>query len=104
MGHRFTYPKGILFDKLNDPSSYSSWRAYGQSKLANILHANELVRRLKEDGVDITANSLHPGATVTNIYLQSPLLTGVWNLIRPFVIHILAGNVVKTVQQVSLTH
>ncbi|XP_022634712.1 short-chain dehydrogenase TIC 32, chloroplastic-like isoform X2 [Vigna radiata var. radiata] len=76
MGHRFTYPNGILFDKLNDPSSYSNWRAYGQSKLANILHVNELARRLKEDGVDITANSLHPGATVTNIYLQSPLLTG----------------------------
>ncbi|XP_014505414.1 short-chain dehydrogenase TIC 32, chloroplastic-like isoform X4 [Vigna radiata var. radiata] len=74
MGHRFTYPNGILFDKLNDPSS--NWRAYGQSKLANILHVNELARRLKEDGVDITANSLHPGATVTNIYLQSPLLTG----------------------------
>jgi len=30
----------------------------------------------QEDGVDITANSLHPGATFTNIYLQSPLLTG----------------------------
>ena len=27
--------------------SYSNWRAYGQSKLANILHANELARRLK---------------------------------------------------------
>ncbi|BAU02290.1 hypothetical protein VIGAN_11178900 [Vigna angularis var. angularis] len=103
MGHRFTYPNGILFDKLNDPSSYSNWRAYGQSKLANILHVNELARRLKEDGVDITANSLHPGATVTNIYLQSPLLTGMWNLIGPFVIHILAGNVVKTVQQGAST-
>jgi len=30
----------------------------------------------QEDGVNITANSLHPGATITNIYLRSPLLTG----------------------------
>ncbi|XP_027923626.1 short-chain dehydrogenase TIC 32, chloroplastic-like isoform X1 [Vigna unguiculata] len=103
MGHRFTYPQGILFDKINDPSSYSSWRAYGQSKLANILHVNELARRLKEDGVDITANSLHPGATFTNIYLQSPLLTGAWNLIGPFVIHLVAGFFVKNVQQGAST-
>ncbi|GAU19436.1 hypothetical protein TSUD_76800 [Trifolium subterraneum] len=39
---------------------YSSYSAYGQSKLANILHANELARRLKEEGVQITVNSLHP--------------------------------------------
>ncbi|MED6154318.1 Short-chain dehydrogenase TIC 32, chloroplastic, partial [Stylosanthes scabra] len=66
-GHRYTYPEGIQFDKINDKSSYNLWKAYGQSKLANILHANELARRLKEEGVDITANSLHPGAIVTHI-------------------------------------
>ncbi|KAH1230675.1 Short-chain dehydrogenase TIC 32, chloroplastic [Glycine max] len=65
--HRFTYSEGIRFDKINDESSYSNWRAYGQSKLANILHANELTRRLKEDGVDISANSLHPGVIATNL-------------------------------------
>ncbi|KAK4363063.1 hypothetical protein RND71_018304 [Anisodus tanguticus] len=47
---------------------YSSFGAYGESKLANILHANELTRRLKEDGVDITANSLHPGTITTNLF------------------------------------
>ncbi|KAL2334733.1 hypothetical protein Fmac_015946 [Flemingia macrophylla] len=67
-GHRYTYSEGILFDKINDESSYESWFAYGQSKLANILHANQLARYLKEDGVNITANSLHPGAIITNIY------------------------------------
>ncbi|EXB37337.1 Short-chain dehydrogenase TIC 32 [Morus notabilis] len=65
--HRFPYPEGIRFDKINDETSYSSWPAYGQSKLANVLHAKELARRLKEEGVDITANSLHPGAIVTNL-------------------------------------
>jgi NAD(P)-dependent dehydrogenase (short-subunit alcohol dehydrogenase family) len=40
-------------------SSYSQWRAYGQSKLANVLFTYELVRRL--DRRKITANVLHPG-------------------------------------------
>ncbi|XP_065862943.1 short-chain dehydrogenase TIC 32, chloroplastic-like [Euphorbia lathyris] len=65
--HRHGYREGIRFDKINDQSGYSKYIAYGQSKLANILHANELARRLKEDGVNITANSLHPGAIGTNI-------------------------------------
>ncbi|BAU02294.1 hypothetical protein VIGAN_11179300 [Vigna angularis var. angularis] len=104
MGHRFTYPNGILFDKLNDPSSYNSWRAYGQSKLANILHANELARRFKEDGVDITANSLHPGIiNNTNIYLQNRFLTGLRNILGPFVIRYLERFVLKNVQQGAST-
>lgn len=65
--HRFSYREGILFDKINDESGYSSYFAYGQSKLANILHAKELARRLKEEGVEITVNCLHPGSIVTNI-------------------------------------
>ncbi|AEE84753.1 NAD(P)-binding Rossmann-fold superfamily protein [Arabidopsis thaliana] len=63
--HRFSYPEGVRFDKINDKSS--SMRAYGQSKLCNVLHANELTKQLKEDGVNITANSLHPGAIMTNL-------------------------------------
>ncbi|OEL29964.1 Short-chain dehydrogenase TIC 32, chloroplastic [Dichanthelium oligosanthes] len=46
-GHRLAYREGIRFDKINDESVYSSIGAYGQSKLANILHANELARRFK---------------------------------------------------------
>ncbi|KAL2605121.1 hypothetical protein AAZX31_09G124200 [Glycine max] len=95
-GHQFTYREGILFDKLNDQSSYQAFRAYGQSKLANILHANELARRLKEDGVDITANSLHPGAIATNIHRYNSVLTGL-----PGVVKKLLSYVVKNVQQVS---
>ena len=47
--------------------SYSALSAYGQSKLANALHAKELTRRFKEEGVNITANSLHPGVIATNL-------------------------------------
>ena len=38
---------------------YSAWRAYAQSKLANVLFTNELAKRLSGSGV--TVNSLHPG-------------------------------------------
>ncbi|GMP85421.1 hypothetical protein CsSME_00038580 [Camellia sinensis var. sinensis] len=47
IAHLHTYEKGIQFDKINDQASYSDKKAYGQSKLANILHANELSRRLQ---------------------------------------------------------
>ncbi|OVA14009.1 hypothetical protein BVC80_1787g84 [Macleaya cordata] len=47
---------------------FKSLYAYFQSKLANILHAKELARRLKEDGVQITANALHPGSVLTDVW------------------------------------
>ncbi|KAG4941691.1 hypothetical protein JHK87_045562 [Glycine soja] len=74
---------------------YHNWLAYGQSKLANILHANELARRLKQDGVDITANSLHPGAIVTNIFRHTSVLAGIINTLGRFVF--------KNVQQGAAT-
>nr|XP_043635888.1 short-chain dehydrogenase TIC 32, chloroplastic-like [Erigeron canadensis] len=66
--HKFSYPEGIRFDKINDEKHYNKYQAYGQSKLANILHANELTRQLQEEGVEITANSLHPGVISTNLF------------------------------------
>lgn len=66
-GHKFSYSGGIRFDKLNDKASYSFWHAYGQSKLANILHAKELARQFQEEGVNLTVNAVHPGAILTNI-------------------------------------
>ncbi|RVW42012.1 Short-chain dehydrogenase TIC 32, chloroplastic [Vitis vinifera] len=74
---------------------YSSPFAYGQSKLANVLHANELARLFKEDGVDITANSLHPGAIVTNIFRHSSILSGLVNTVGKYVL--------KNVQQGAAT-
>ncbi|XP_015949116.1 short-chain dehydrogenase TIC 32 B, chloroplastic [Arachis duranensis] len=74
IAHTYTYEEGIRFDNLNDEAGYSDKRAYGQSKLANILHANELSRRLKEEGVNITANSVHPGVIMTPLMRHSTLL------------------------------
>ncbi|XP_042457788.1 short-chain dehydrogenase TIC 32, chloroplastic-like [Zingiber officinale] len=54
-------------DTINDKSKYNRLVAYGHSKLANILHANALSKYLKEEGSNLTANSLHPGIVPTNI-------------------------------------
>lgn len=73
--HRVNYKGGIAFDKLHDGKGYSSFYAYGQSKLANILHAKELTNRLKEEGVNITVNALHPGVISTNLARHSTFMT-----------------------------
>ncbi|XP_050266952.1 short-chain dehydrogenase TIC 32, chloroplastic-like [Quercus robur] len=85
-GHRYAYHEGIRFDKINDESGYNSIYAYGQSKLSNILHANELARRLKEEGVEITANSLHPGAIVTNLLRHHSFLNVLANTLGKYVL------------------
>lgn len=55
----------IRWDDLQLEKSYSTFGAYGQSKLANILFTRELARRLA--GTGATANCLNPGAVGTNI-------------------------------------
>ncbi|CAK9178011.1 unnamed protein product [Ilex paraguariensis] len=71
VAHLHTYEEGIRFDKINDQNCYSDKKAYGQSKLANLLHANELSRRLQEEGENITVNSVHPGLITTNLMRHS---------------------------------
>jgi retinol dehydrogenase 12 len=53
----------IDFDDINATRSYSGFRVYGASKLANILFTRELARRVAGDG--ISANCLHPGVVAT---------------------------------------
>jgi len=53
----------LNFDDLQSEKSYSSFRAYGTSKLCNILFTRELARRLT--GTGVTANCLHPGFVAT---------------------------------------
>ena len=49
--------------------SYSPWTVYGNSKLANLLFTNELVRRLKIANSNITVAVAHPGYANTNLQL-----------------------------------
>jgi NAD(P)-dependent dehydrogenase (short-subunit alcohol dehydrogenase family) len=56
---------GIDFDNLSGERGYSSWAAYGQSKLANLLFAKELAKRLQ--GTQKTSNAVHPGVIKTSL-------------------------------------
>jgi NAD(P)-dependent dehydrogenase (short-subunit alcohol dehydrogenase family) len=46
---------------------YDAWRAYGQSKLANLLFFQELSRRLAAAGSAVRATGAHPGWTATDL-------------------------------------
>lgn len=70
--HRFCGKEGISFHQLTNPKSYNGNRAYGQSKLANILHVKELTARLKRMKANVTANALHPGVVKTNLGRSFP--------------------------------
>lgn len=80
VAHLYTYKEGIRFDMVNDETGYHEKMAYGQSKLANLLHANELSRRLREEGTDITVNSVHPGIIWTNLMRHSVLFSKIMKL------------------------
>ena len=60
----------INFDDLQSEQKYSAIPAYRQSKLANILFAFELARRL--EGTGVTSNALHPGVVNTGIGRHAP--------------------------------
>jgi NAD(P)-dependent dehydrogenase (short-subunit alcohol dehydrogenase family) len=57
----------IDFDDLNSERGYSRFRAYGQSKLANLLFLLELQRRLEAAGSPVGAHGAHPGWAATNL-------------------------------------
>ena len=73
----------IDFDDLQAEKGYQGQRAYNQSKLANVLFAYELARRL--DGTGVTATVLHPGVVHTNFGAEdpTPFLKLLTPLVRP---------------------
>jgi NAD(P)-dependent dehydrogenase (short-subunit alcohol dehydrogenase family) len=62
--------EGIQFDNLSGDKGYDPLTAYGQSKLANALFAQELSRRL--GGTKTTSNSVLPGVIMTNLGRHMP--------------------------------
>ena len=87
----------IDFDGLRGERKYSGIAAYGQSKLANVLFANELARRLA--GTGVTANSLHPGVIRTGFGRNN---SGIWGaLFRVF--HVVARPFLLTPEQGAQT-
>ncbi|XP_061613643.1 retinol dehydrogenase 12 isoform X3 [Phyllopteryx taeniolatus] len=56
----------LRLDDLNSESSYDTMKAYGQSKLANVLFARALAKKLKGTGVSVF--SLHPGVVQSDLW------------------------------------
>lgn len=62
----------IRFDDLMGERKYGRWRAYGQSKLASLLFAMELERRVLVAGLDLRSVAAHPGYAATNLQTAGP--------------------------------
>ncbi|KAI8054561.1 hypothetical protein BDF22DRAFT_619020 [Syncephalis plumigaleata] len=71
LAHQWTYKSGVYLDlkSINEETGYSPMKAYGQSKLANIMTASYLARQVaKEDGAPtVLINSLHPGVVHSDL-------------------------------------
>lgn len=63
--HSQPYAEGIRFDSLDSEEGYDSWKAYGQSKLANVLHAKELAKQLK-------VSAMNPKTSVPHVLKGCP--------------------------------
>lgn len=61
------YFGNINFKDLQSEKSYSRYKAYGQSKLANVLFTLELQRRLEAAGQETISVMAHPGYSNTNL-------------------------------------
>ena len=62
----------ITLDDLNSERSYQAWRAYGQSKLADLIFAIELDRLSRRHNWGIVSVAAHPGFTRTNLQTTGP--------------------------------
>lgn len=80
------YNGRINISDVNRKAKYDGIKAYCQSKLANVMIANELSRRYIDQG--ISANSLHPGVVKTSFGQKNSkgLYDIIWRLSKPFMI------------------
>jgi NAD(P)-dependent dehydrogenase (short-subunit alcohol dehydrogenase family) len=66
------------------PPDWTMMRAYGRSKLSNILFTRELASRL--DPNEVVATCLHPGVVATGIGQRGGLAELGWRLAKPFML------------------
>ena len=63
--------KRIQFEDLNFDKKYTAWNSYAQSKLAQMIFAYELQRRIKAAGKSVQVQVCHPGASRTNLLMDT---------------------------------
>jgi len=66
----------MRFEDLQWERGYRKWVAYGQSKLANLLFAYELQRRLDGAQASVISVACHPGYAATNLQFAGPRMAG----------------------------
>jgi len=76
----------INFEDINGKSDYQGFRAYAQSKLANLLFTKELAARIV--GANPSSFALHPGLVGTGIGSNNnnSWISWIWKLGKPFMI------------------
>jgi NAD(P)-dependent dehydrogenase (short-subunit alcohol dehydrogenase family) len=99
--HRRAYEGGVQLDNLDGKKGgYTAWGAYGQSKMANILFAKKLAKKL--EGTGKTANALHPGVIKTNLTRHSSVAAVGMSIISPLVLkNVAEGAATQTFLAVS---
>ena len=63
--------KKIQFEDLNFDKNYTAWNSYAQSKLAQMMFAYELQRRIKVANRSVQVQVCHPGASRTNLLMDT---------------------------------
>lgn len=76
--------KRIQFEDLNFDRNYTAWNSYAQSKLAQVMFAYELQRRVRAAGKDVEVHACHPGASRTSLIDNSGSAASklVWNIAK----------------------
>ena len=79
--------KRIQFEDLNFENRYTAWNAYAQSKLAQMMFAYELQRRVRAAGKRVIVQVCHPGASRTNLLKDtaSPFNKFLWSILSKII-------------------
>ena len=78
----------IHFEDLNGENIDDKEAVYGQSKLANLMFADELNRRLKKSGKKIIALAVHPGGSASGLFDEmSRVKYYAFKIISPFILN-----------------
>lgn len=80
---------------LQSERDYKPWEAYNNSKLANLLFANELDRRVRAAGLPLLSVSVHPGVSKTSIFANGPGTSDLKSKVVNFLAPILMQDDVK---------
>jgi len=79
--------KRIKFEDLNFDKNYSAWNSYAQSKLAQMMFAYELQRRVIAANKNVVVQVCHPGASRTNLLndTASTFNKTIWGILAPII-------------------